>query len=195
MSFSIEKIAELMAFHEAAKTDSFIDFLKKVSTLFPSPPPPPPSWSGVVGGSGAPPLLLTNSGGCSEDSNSVHSDEEKSITLHSRKVLDYELNHVMTSLPFAKNSATWILLRNLYLTSPELFSRLSDAHFSGGDMHPHISIGVSVPIYHTKTGKFVKSWDSILHIYYTGEGKAKKFTDITTSFDGEIRLIATCVNR
>jgi hypothetical protein len=100
----------------------------------------------------------------------------------------------MTALPFTKNSATWVLLRNLYLTSPELFSRLSDGHVSGGDMYPHISVRVDVPIYHSKTGKFIKSWEAIIHIYYTGEGKSRRFTDITTSFDGEVRLIATCAN-
>jgi hypothetical protein len=190
MSFSIEKIAELMAFHESAKTDSFIDFLKKVSALFPTPPPPPPpTWRGVVGGSGSP-LQLTNSVE-SDDSRSVHSDDGGGIVIRQRKVKDAELHHLMTCIPFVKNSATMIMFRNLYLTSPEAFSRIGDSHYSGLDLYPHISVRVDVPIIHTHTGKHMKPLETVLHIYHQGEGSKKIFTDVTTAFDGEVRLIAT----
>ena len=196
MSYSIEKIAQLMAFHESAKKDSFVDFLKKMETVCPPPAPPlppgppPATWAGrAVGGAGEP-FRLTSSP-ASDDDRSVHSDGEGGIIIKHRKAKDLELHHVLTGIPILKHSLTFLLVRNHYLTNPEAFSRITEGHYSGADMAPHFSVRVDVPLVHTQTGKLRKNWESVLHVYYDEWAPGKRnYTSMTYVHDGEIRVMA-----
>ena len=195
-SYTVEKIGQLHAFYESAKKDSFVDFLKKMEIVCPPPPPPlppmpppPSSWAGRAQGGAGAPLALSN-GSVSDDDRSVHSDGEGGLIIKQRKAIDKELNHVLTKLPISRNSLTFNLLRNYYLTKPEAFNRITEGHFSGADLSPHFSVRVESPIVHTRTGKFMNTWESIIHIYYEDTDKGRYYTHITYAMDGESRIMA-----
>jgi len=194
-SYSIDKIGELMVFYESAKKDSFVEFLKKMETVCPPAPPlppgpPPTTWAGRAAGGAGEPLQLTNSP-ASDDDRSVHSDGEGGLIIKQRKAMDRELNLVMTRLPIAKSSMTFLLARNHYLTNPEAFNRITDSHYSGADTSPHFSVRVEVPIVHTSTGKKMNTWESIIHIYYDETPLGKRvYTYMTYAMDGETRVMA-----
>lgn len=200
-SYTVEKIAQLMAFHESAKKDSFVDFLKKMEAVCPPPPPPlppgppppmppmPPTWAGRAAGGAGAPLALSN-GSASDDDRSVHSDGEGGLIIKQRKAVDKELNLVLTKLPIIRNSLTFNLLRNYYLTKPEAFARIGEGHYSGGDALPHFSVRVDSPIVHTRTGKFMNTWETIIHVYYEDTPVGRFYTHITYAMDGESRIMA-----
>ena len=188
MSYSLEKIAQLMAFYEGVKKDSFIDFMRKFEALMPPPPPPPSSWAAKA--STPPPLQLTNTAGTSDDGCSVGSDEGPGIMVRTRKTKDMDLHMIMSRLPVFKQSAFFVMLRNHYLTCPEMFNRLSEGHYSSGDAHPHIGVRVEIPVYHNESGKTMKLWEHILHFYYTETAGRRSYTEVYSTFEGVPQLIA-----